>query len=128
MKCFCNKLLQTWMFISSIIPSWYQTFICFYQYYSLSPRFIRCLYAVFGYKHFLTTINCYWELYTTFGSHILLSTAIYYFRGLYTTFNGYILLSTAIYCFSFTLLWLCKNPSLSWSFFPLWIKYLAWIQ
>ena len=68
--------------------------LCFYKYYSLrriSPPFIRCLYAVFGYKHFLTTINYFWRLYTTFGGHILLSTAIYYFWRLYTTFDGYII-------------------------------------
>ena len=39
----------------------------------------------------------FWRLYTTFGGHILLSTAIYYFWRLYTTFDGYILLLTAIY-------------------------------
>ena len=74
--------------------------LCFYWYYSLrriSPSFIRCLYAVFGYKHFLTTANYFWGLYTTFGCHILLSTAICYFWRPYTTFDGYTLLLTAIY-------------------------------
>ena len=74
--------------------------LCFYWYYSLrriSPSFIRCLYAVFGYKHFLTTINYFWWQYTSFGGHIPLSTAIYYFWRLYTTFGGYMLLLTAIY-------------------------------
>ena len=75
----------------------------------------------------MTTINYFWRLYTFFGCHILLSTAIhyilaaiYYFRGLYTTFDGYIPHSTAIYyfrrlctTFSFTLLWFRKNPYLS---------------
>ena len=43
------------------------------------------LYAVFGYKHFLTIINdfrwlCYfWRQYTTFDGYKLLSTVIYYF-------------------------------------------------
>ena len=72
----------------------------FYQHYSLRRRsspFIRCLYAVFVYKHFLITINYFRRLYTTFGGHILLSTAIYYFWRPYTTFDGYILLLTAIY-------------------------------
>ena len=45
----------------------------------------------------MITINYFWRLYTTFGSHILLSTAKYYFWRAYTTFNGYILLLTAIY-------------------------------
>ena len=74
--------------------------LCFYYYYSLrriSPPFIRCLYAVCGYKHFLITINYSWRLYTTFGSHILLSMVIYYFWRPYTTSDGYILLLTAIY-------------------------------
>ena len=74
--------------------------LCFYYYYSLrriSPPFIRCLYAVCGYKHFLITINYFWRLYTTFGSHILLSTVIYYFWRPYTTSDGYILLLMAIY-------------------------------
>ena len=74
--------------------------LCFYWYYSLrriSPPFIRCLYAAFGYKHLLTTVNYFWGLYTTFGCHILLSTAMCYFWWPYTTFDGYTLLLTAIY-------------------------------
>ena len=59
---------------------------------SVSPPFIWCLYAVFGCKHFLTTINYFWRLYTTLDGYILLAAAICYFRQLYTTFNGYILL------------------------------------
>ena len=58
------------------------------------------MYAVFSYKHFLITVNYFWRLYTIFGGHILLSTAIYHFRRSYTTFDGYILLLTAIYCIS----------------------------
>ena len=50
---------------------------------------IRCLYAVFGYKYFLATINYFRRLYTTFGGYILLSTA----------FGGYTLLLTAIHYF-----------------------------
>ena len=90
---------------------------------------MRCLHAVFGYKLFLNTINYFRRLYTTFGHHILLLTAIYYFwraytsldgfQRLYTTFDSYIPLSTAIYyfwrlytTFSFTLLWFCKNQRL----------------
>ena len=42
------------------------------------PTFIRCLYAVFDYKHLLTAIYYIRRLYTTFDGHILLSTAIYY--------------------------------------------------
>ena len=70
---------------------------------------IRCLYAMFGYKHFLTTINYFRWLCTTFGGHILISTTIYYFWRpcttfdgfwwLYTTFNGYTMLSTVKYYF-----------------------------
>ena len=82
---------------------------CFYCYYSLrriSSPFIRCLHAVFGYKHFLTTINYFWRLCTTFdGCDILLSTTICYFWRLYTTFlrlyitfNGYILHLALRYC------------------------------
>ena len=74
----------------------------------LSPLFIRCVYAVFGYKIF-------WRLYTTFVDHILHSTSIYYFCWPYTTFDGYILFLTARYyfrrlCTTFTikLLGFCK--------------------
>ena len=52
---------------------------------------------MFGYKHFLITINYLGQLYTTFGGHILLSTAIYYFWRPYTTFDAYILFLAAIY-------------------------------
>ena len=45
----------------------------------------------------MTIINYFWRLYTTFGGHILLSTAIYYFWSPYTTSDGYVLLLTAIY-------------------------------
>ena len=75
--------------------------LCFYKYYSLrriSPPFIRCLYAVCGYKHFLITINYFWRLYTTLGGHILLSTAIYSFRRLYIPFDGNVLLLALSYC------------------------------
>ena len=51
---------------------------------------------MFVYKHFLITISYFWQLYTTFGGHILLSTAIYCFWRPYTTFDGYILLLAAI--------------------------------
>ena len=73
--------------------------LCFY--YSLrriSPPFIRFLYAVFGYKHFLTTINYFRRPYTTFDGYILLLTAIYHIRRLYNTFDGYILLLALSYC------------------------------
>ena len=53
---------------------------------------MQYLYTVFGYKHFLTTINYFRRLYTTYSGYILLLTAIYYFRRLYITFDGYILL------------------------------------
>ena len=69
--------------------------VCYYQYYSsrrVSPPFIQCLYVVFGYNHFFTTINYFQRLYTTDGGYILLGTVMYYFRGLYITFDGYILL------------------------------------
>ena len=69
--------------------------ICYYQYYSsrrVSPPCMQCLYAVLGYKHFLTPINYFRQLYTSYGGHILLTAAIYYFRRLHITFNGYILL------------------------------------
>ena len=56
---------------------------------------------MFGYRHFLTTIDYFRQLYTTFGGHILIlaamhyfrriSAAIYYFWPLYT-FDGYIIL------------------------------------
>ena len=75
--------------------------LCFYWYYSLrrmSPPFIRFLYAVFGYKHFLTAINYFRRLYTTFDGYILLLTAIYHIRRLYITFDGYILLLALRYC------------------------------
>ena len=92
MKCFCNILFLTCRFNQQ----YYRFMIsnlhaCFYQYYSLrrlSPPFIRCLYAVSGYKHFLTTINYFRRLYTIFGR-------ICYFRRLYTAFGGHILLLTA---------------------------------
>ena len=71
----------------------------------VSPSFIQCLYAVFGYKRFLTTINYLYSyvlfmaaiyyfrrLYTTYGGYILLSVAAYYFRRIYVTFDGYMLL------------------------------------
>ena len=45
----------------------------------------------------MTSINYFWQLYTTFGSHILRSTAIFYFWGSYTTLDGYIPLLTATY-------------------------------
>ena len=51
---------------------------------------MRCLYSVFGYKYFLTTINYFWRLCTTFSGHILLSTTIYHVRRLCITFGGYI--------------------------------------
>ena len=35
---------------------------------------------VFGYVHFLTAISHFRRLYTTFGSYILISASIYYFR------------------------------------------------
>ena len=73
--------------------------LCFY--YSLrriSPPFIRFLYAVFGYKHFLTTINYFRRPYTTFDGYILLLTAIYHIRRLYITFDGYILFLALRYC------------------------------
>ena len=87
--------------------------ICYYQLYNsrcLSPLFMRCLYAVFGYKHFLTTLNYFRQLYKTYGSHMLLQTVIYYLWQpctaldgymllLYATYGGYILLSTTIYYF-----------------------------
>ena len=111
---------------------------CFYLHYSLkriSPPFKRCLYAVFSYKHFLITVNYFWRLYTIFGGHILLSTAIYHFRRSYTTFDDYILHFTAIYyfrwlhtTFSFTLPRFCKNQSLSYNFLHLRNKYWAWFQ
>ena len=63
----------------------------------MSPPFIQCLYAVFSYKHFFTTINYFWRLYTTFGGHKLLSAARCYFWRSCTTFDGHILLLTAIY-------------------------------
>ena len=44
----------------------------------VSPTFIRCLYAVFDYKHLLTAIYYFRRPYTTFDGDILLSTAIYY--------------------------------------------------
>ena len=44
----------------------------------------------------MITISYFWQLYTTFGGHILLSTAIYCFWRPYTTFDGYILLLAAI--------------------------------
>ena len=75
--------------------------IGYYQYCSsgrVSPLFIRCLYAVFGYNHFLTTINYFGQLYTIYGSHILLQTAIYYFRRLYIIFHGYIRLLDLLDC------------------------------
>ena len=64
----------------------------------VSPTFMRFLYAVFSYKHFLTTINYFRQLYTTYDGYILLSATIYYFRRLYITFNGYILLSASPDC------------------------------
>ena len=103
MKYFWNILLQTSRFNQK-----YQSFmvsnfhICYYQYYSsgkVSPPFIRCLYAVFGYKDFFTTIIYFLQPYTIYDSHILLQTAIYYLQWLYTTFDGYTLLSTVIYYF-----------------------------
>ena len=72
-------------------------FLLDYSFRRISPPFIWCLYAVFGYKYFLIIINYFWRLCTTFGGHILLSTATYYFWRPYTTFDGYILLLTAIY-------------------------------
>ena len=81
--------------------------ICYYQYHSLrrvSSPFTGCLQVVFDYKHFLTTINYFQRLYTTYRGRILLSTPIYYFcdyvllltaidyfRWLYFTFHGQIL-------------------------------------
>ena len=44
----------------------------------------------------MITISYFWQLYTTFGGHILLSTAIYCFWRPNTTFDGYILLLAAI--------------------------------
>ena len=52
---------------------------------------------MFCYKYFLTSINYFRQLYTTFGSHILRSTAIFYFWRSYTTLDGYIPLLTATY-------------------------------
>ena len=47
----------------------------------------------------MITIKTYfWRLYTTFGYHILLLTAIYHFRRLNITFHGYILLLALRYC------------------------------
>ena len=91
---------------------------------------MQCLYTVFGYKHFLTTINYLRRLYTTLrqpytilDGYILLSAAMYYFRRLYTTF-------------SFTWLWFWKNPRLYCNFHICGLKarlefninLLAWIQ
>ena len=76
--------------------------ICYYQYYSLrrvSPPSMRCQYTVFGYKHFLTTINYFRRLYTTFDGHILLQTATYCLQRPHITLDGYILLTAAIYYF-----------------------------
>ena len=66
------------------------------------------MYAVFRYKHLLTTIRYFWRLCTTFGDHIqlwktfgcyvLLLTGIYYFSRLCITFNGYILFLALLYC------------------------------
>ena len=53
---------------------------------------------MFGYKHFLTTINYFRRPYTTFDGYILLLTAIYHIRRLYITFDGYILLLALRYC------------------------------
>ena len=75
--------------------------LCFYKYYSLrriSPPFIRCLYAVFGYKHFLTTINYFLWPFTTFDDYILLLRTIYHIRQLCITFDDYILLLALRYC------------------------------
>ena len=85
-SCFCFKKSQSKIFI-------------YYRSGRVSPTFIRCLYAVFGYKHFLTAMNYLWQPYTTLGGYILLSMAIYYFRRLYTTFDGYVFLLTVIYYF-----------------------------
>ena len=59
---------------------------------------MRYLYAVFGYKHFLTTINYFWWPYTTFDGYILLLTAIYPIRRLYITFDGHMLLLASRFC------------------------------
>ena len=45
----------------------------------------------------MTTKNYFWQQYTAFNGHILLSTVICYFWQLYTTFDDYILLLRAIY-------------------------------
>ena len=58
---------------------------------------MQYLFAVLGYKHFLTTINYFWWQYISFRGYIPLSVAIYYFWRLYTTFDGYMLLLTTIY-------------------------------
>ena len=73
-----------------------------YQYYisrSISPLFIQWFYAVFSYKHFLSTKTYFQQLYTICNGHIIIQTATYYLRRPYTTFDGYILLLTAIYYF-----------------------------
>ena len=130
------------MKVESVVLLLHYIKLCCYQHYSLgriSPTFIRCLYAVFGYKHFLTTINYFRRRYTTLDGNILLLTAIYYFWRpckLSTVFGGHILLLTAIYyfcrlCIAFDgqilLLALpycdfCKSPRLSCNFPHLWIK------
>ena len=101
-----QTILDVYLQIYSFMVSNFH--ICYYQYYSsgrVSPPFILCLYAMFGYKHFLTTITystaIYYlrQPYTTLDSYILLTVTINYFRQLYTTFDGSVLLSTIIYYF-----------------------------
>ena len=95
MKYLWNILLQTWFnqqYYSFMISNLH---ICHYQYCTsgrVSPPSILCLYAVFGCKHFFATVICFRQLHTIYGGHILLQTAIYYFRRLSITFDGYILL------------------------------------
>ena len=66
---------------------------------------IRCLFAVFGYKHFLTTINHFRLLCTIYGVHILLQTAIYYLRRLYIYIYMYIYIFTYIYIYIYIYLY-----------------------
>ena len=47
-----------------------------------------CMYAVFGYVHFLTATTYFRRLHTTSSGYILLSTAVQYFRQLYHNFDA----------------------------------------
>ena len=128
MKYFCNILLQTWGFNQQ----YYSFMISNLPYMLLLFYNSRCL-SMFVWsvqlKTFLTTLNYFRQLYTAYGSHILLYTTIYYLQRLYTSYGCDILLSTAIYyfrqlytTFSFSWLWFCKNTRLSCNFRHLWIK------